>query len=90
MPLLWNIRGDVFFGGTGRKDDGSGTVSGSANSLIENPSHVAEDIARNYMSLSTNSINTSSFDNVNTELTSNYKLSFFVDSPINSKSLLAK
>jgi hypothetical protein len=82
-------RGDVFFGGTGRKDDGSGTVTGSADSLIENPSHVAEDIARNYMSLSSN-INTTSFDNVNSELTANYKLSFFVDSPINSKSLLEK
>jgi hypothetical protein len=82
-------RGDVFFGGTGRKDDGSGTVTGSADSLIENPSHVAEDIARNYMSLSSD-INTTSFDNVNSELTANYKLSFFVDSPINSKSLLEK
>lgn len=83
-------RGNVFFGGTGRKDDSSGTVTGSANSLIENPSHIAEDIARNYMGLSTSDINTSSFDNVNTELTSNYKLSFFVNSPINSKKLLEK
>ncbi len=83
-------RHNVFFGGTGRKDDGSGTVTGSANSLIENPSHIAEDISRNYLSLSTNDINTSSFDNVNTELSSNYKLSFFVDNPINSKKLLEK
>ncbi len=83
-------RHNAFFGGTGRKDNSSGTITGSANSLIENPSHVAEDIARNYMSLSTNSIDTSSFDSVNTELSSNYKLSFFVDSPINSKSLLEK
>ena len=42
------------------------------------------------MSLSSNSINTSSFDNVNTELTSDYKLSFFVNNPINSKELLEK
>ena len=83
-------RHNAFFGGTGRKDDGSGTITGSANSLIENPSHIAEDIARNYMGLSTSNINTSSFDNVNTELTSNYKLSFFVNSPINSKRLLEK
>ena len=83
-------RHNAFFGGVGRKDDSSGTITGSANSALENPSHIAEDIARNYLSLSTNNIDTTSFDNVNTELTSNYKLSFYVDSEINSKKLLEK
>ncbi len=83
-------RHTAFFGGVGRKDDSSGTITGSANGAIETPSHIAEDIARNYLSLSTSNIDTTSFDNVNTELTSDYKLSFYVDSEINSKKLLEK
>jgi len=81
---------DIYFGGTGIKDDGSGTVTGSAGALIENPSHIAEHIARNYMGLATGGIDTTSFDNVNTELTSNYKLAFGINKSINSKKLLEK
>ena len=81
---------DIYFGGTGIKDDGSGTITGSASALIENPSHIAEHIARTYMGLATGGIDTTSFDNVNTELTSNYKMAFFVNKSINSKNLLEK
>jgi len=81
---------DIYFGGTGIKDDGSGTVTGSAGALIENPSHIAEHIARTYMGLATGNIDTTSFDNVNTELTSNYKLAFGINKSINSKNLLEK
>jgi hypothetical protein len=79
---------DIYFGGKGRKDDGSGTITGSADSLIQYPSHIAEDIARNYMGLATAKIDTTAFDNVHTELTTSYKLATTINKSLDSKRFL--
>ena len=76
----------LYFGGQGKKDDGSGTITGSADALIESPSHIAEDIARNEMGLSSE-IDTAAFDNVHSELSS-WKMSFYINKGIDSKALL--
>lgn len=61
--------------GTGVPDDVSGTITGSASALIENPSHVIESIARNSMSQTAAEIDTSALDTIATSLT-NWKFAF--------------
>ena len=53
----------------GAYDDVSGTVTGSASALIENPSHIVESIARSIIGLSSSEINTTAFDSSATTLT---------------------
>jgi hypothetical protein len=64
-----DIKTEVFIKAKGRYDDGSGTVTGTASALIENPSHVIESIARDEMSLTTAEIDTAAFDTAATALT---------------------
>jgi len=59
----------------GRPDDASGTITGSASSLIENPSHVIESIARDEMSMTDSEIDTAAFDTLATDL-SGWKYAF--------------
>jgi len=59
----------LYMSGQGHYDDGSGTVTGTASLLIENPSHVIESLARDQMSLATADINTTAFDTAATALT---------------------
>lgn len=53
----------------GKYDDVSGTITGSASALIENPSHVIESIARSEMSLVAAEIDTSALDIAATAIT---------------------
>lgn len=63
--------------GFGKPDDASGTITGTAYGLIENPSHVIESIARDEMSLATAEIDTTALDTMATELTA-WKIAFQV------------
>ncbi len=59
---------ELYSYGTGQYDDSSGTITGSADALLENPSHIIESVARDEMSLAAADINTDSFDDAATEL----------------------
>jgi len=59
----------LYMNGEGHYDDTSGTVTGTASALIENPSHIIESIGRDEMGLATAEINTASFDTAATALT---------------------
>jgi hypothetical protein len=60
---------EVYTNCDGQQDDGSGTVTGTASALIENPAHVIEALARNEMSLATADIDTAAFDTAATAVT---------------------
>lgn len=70
-----DFKTEFFIACQGRPDDASGTITGTASALIENPSHVIESIARNSMSHATANINTSALDTAATSL-ANWKFAF--------------
>ena len=59
---------EIYTNASGFYDDVSGTVTGSASALIENPAHVIESLARDQMSLASSDINTTAFDTAATAL----------------------
>jgi hypothetical protein len=62
---------EVFKSGTyayGRLDDSLGTITGTPYTVLENPSHIIESIARDEISLVTAEIDTASFDTAATAL----------------------
>jgi len=65
----------VYFDKRGMKDDASGTITGSAGSLLENPSHVIEGIARNDMGYGSSYIDADAFDE-STGLLSGWEFAF--------------
>lgn len=69
------VGNEVYLTGKGRPDDTSGTVTGTASALIENPSHVIESLARSEFDIATASIDTADFDTAATSL-ANWKLAF--------------
>uniref|UniRef100_A0A6M3KF74 Uncharacterized protein n=1 Tax=viral metagenome TaxID=1070528 RepID=A0A6M3KF74_9ZZZZ len=78
----------VFIACKGREYSGTWGARKTAGNLIENPADIIESILRDELGMSTE-INTTLFDNVNTELTS-WKLAPFIDTQQNSKVLLNK
>lgn len=57
-----DIETEIYIPIQGRMDDSSGTITGTANALIENPAHIIEAFARNEMGLATAEIDTSAVD----------------------------
>jgi hypothetical protein len=76
---------DLFVACQGHKDDGAGTITGTSNALIENPSHVIEGILRNQLSFT--DIDTTAFDNSATAL-SGWKSSFNILERTSSKEVM--
>jgi hypothetical protein len=62
-------RDELYIACQGRPDDGSGTVTGTASALIENPAHVIESLARSEIGLATAEIDTAAFDTAATSMT---------------------
>ncbi len=60
---------EIYSFGQGRADDGTGTITGVASALIENPSHVIEAFAENEMALTASNIDLTALDTLATDLT---------------------
>lgn len=84
-----DFRNEVFIACQGKYDDGSGTITGSASALIENPSHVIESIARDSMSHATANIDTATLDTIATSLT-NWKFAFQLNDQKKAADILDK
>ena len=71
----------------GIKDDGSGTITGTAGALLEIPAHIIESVGRDIMGLATAEISTGKFDVSATALTS-WVMALQIDDRVGTVSLL--
>lgn len=78
---------DFYGTGTGRYDDESGTITGTASATLENPAHVIEGFARNELNLTTAEIDTAAFDTAATARTGD-KLAFQINEQRGARDIL--
>lgn len=77
----------LFAGVLGRKDDGSGTVTGTNDLEIARPPYIIEDLFRNFFSIAGGSINTTAIDAINTEF-GDVELQIFLDKDTKTRTFL--
>ena len=80
-PSDWELYADV----RGKKDDGSGTITGTPSQLLENPAHIFRDILSNEIGVA--SLATASFAKTASER-SGWSYSFILSEQIAAKALI--
>lgn len=90
VPGLDFWRGAVVtWDGQGRKDDASGTITGTANALIERPDHVIKDILVNLLSYVSADIDATSFNDAGTQYGATYKFAGVYNQQMQARDFLA-